>query len=80
MQHCGCLLLPTPSFAAVRTRDLRSSTGIHHGTGLFVLTLTGDRIGAMTRFENSVLPWFGLLRSLPANRPVEAGASASDYP
>ncbi len=30
-----------------------------------VLTLTGDRICAMTRFENSVLPWFGLPRSLP---------------
>ena len=33
-----------------------------------VLTLTGDRICAMTRFENSVLPWFGLPRSLPAHR------------
>jgi RNA polymerase sigma-70 factor (ECF subfamily) len=43
---------------------LRASTGVSHGTGLFVLTLTGDRIGSMTRFENSVLPWFGLPRSL----------------
>jgi RNA polymerase sigma-70 factor (ECF subfamily) len=39
--------------------------GIRHGTGLFVLTLAGDRICAMTRFESSVLPWFGLPRSLP---------------
>jgi RNA polymerase sigma-70 factor (TIGR02960 family) len=39
--------------------------GMRHGTGLFVLTLTGDRICAMTRFENSVLPWFGLPQSLP---------------
>jgi RNA polymerase sigma-70 factor (TIGR02960 family) len=39
--------------------------GIRHGTGLFVLTLTGDRICAMTHFESSVLPWFGLPRSLP---------------
>ena len=31
-----------------------------------VLTLAGDRICAMTRFENSVLPWFGLPRSLPS--------------
>jgi hypothetical protein len=31
-----------------------------------VLTLTGDRICAMTRFENSVLPSFGLPRSLPS--------------
>jgi RNA polymerase sigma-70 factor (TIGR02960 family) len=45
---------------------LHTPTGIRHGTGLLVLTLTGDRICAMTRFENSVLPWFGLPRSLPA--------------
>jgi RNA polymerase sigma-70 factor (TIGR02960 family) len=44
---------------------LRAPTGVRHGTGLFVLTLSGDRICAMTRFENSVLPWFGLPRSLP---------------
>ena len=25
-----------------------------------------DRICAMTRFENTVLPWFGLPRSLPS--------------
>jgi RNA polymerase sigma-70 factor (TIGR02960 family) len=46
---------------------LRAPTGgIRHGTGLFVLTLTGDRICAMTRFDNSVLPWFGLPQSLPS--------------
>ena len=39
--------------------------GIRHGTGLFVLALTGDQICAMTRFDNSVLRWFGLPRSLP---------------
>ncbi len=44
---------------------LRAPTGIRHGTGLFVLTLTGDRICSFTRFDNSVLPWFGLPRSLP---------------
>jgi RNA polymerase sigma-70 factor (TIGR02960 family) len=59
-------LVPTrangqPAFGAY----LRAPTGIRHGTGLFVLTLTGDRICAMTRFENSVLPSFGLPRSLP---------------
>jgi RNA polymerase sigma-70 factor (TIGR02960 family) len=51
-----------PAFGAY----LRAATGIRHGTGLLVLTLTGDRICAMTRFENSVLPWFGLPRSLPS--------------
>jgi RNA polymerase sigma-70 factor (TIGR02960 family) len=45
---------------------LRAPTGIRHGTGLFVLTLTGDRICALTRFDNSVLPSFGLPRSLPS--------------
>jgi RNA polymerase sigma-70 factor (TIGR02960 family) len=34
--------------------------GIRHATGLIVLTLAGDRICAMTHFENSALPWFGL--------------------
>lgn len=60
-------LVPTrangqPAFATY----LRApSGGIRHGTGLLVLTLTGDRICAVTRFENSVLPCFGLPRSLP---------------
>jgi RNA polymerase sigma-70 factor (ECF subfamily) len=59
-------LVPTrangqPAFGAY----LRATSGISHGTGLYVITLTGDRICAMTRFDNSVLPWFGLPRSLP---------------
>jgi hypothetical protein len=45
---------------------LRTADGIGHGVGLLVLTLSGDRICAMTRFENTVLPWFGLPRSLPS--------------
>jgi RNA polymerase sigma-70 factor (ECF subfamily) len=57
-------LVPTrangqPAFGAY----LRAGTGIRHGSGLFVLTLTGDRICAFTRFDSSVLPWFGLPRS-----------------
>jgi RNA polymerase sigma-70 factor (ECF subfamily) len=51
-----------PAFGAY----LRAPGGISHGVGLYVLTLTGDRICAMTRFDNSVLPWFGLPRSLPS--------------
>ena len=59
-------LVPTrangqPAFGAY----LRAATGARHGTGLFVLTLSGERICALTRFENGVLPWFGLPRSLP---------------
>jgi len=60
-------LLPTrangqPAFGAY----LRAASGARHGVGLYVLTLSGDRICAMTRFENGVLPWFGLPRSLPS--------------
>jgi len=60
-------LVPTrangqPAFGAY----LRAPDGISHGIGLYVLTLTGDRICALTRFETSVLPSFGLPRSLPS--------------
>jgi RNA polymerase sigma-70 factor (ECF subfamily) len=60
-------LVPTrangqPAFGAY----LRAPDGIAHGVGLIVLTLTGDQICAMSRFENAVLPWFGLPRSLPS--------------
>jgi RNA polymerase sigma-70 factor (ECF subfamily) len=60
-------LVPTrangqPAFGAY----LRTPGGLSHGVGLYVLTLAGDRIRAMTRFENSVLPSFGLPRSLPS--------------
>jgi RNA polymerase sigma-70 factor (ECF subfamily) len=62
-------LVPTrangqPAFGAY----VRAADGIRHGTGLYVLTLEGDRISAMIRFEASVLPWFGLPRSLPVPR------------
>jgi RNA polymerase sigma-70 factor (TIGR02960 family) len=49
---------------------LHAPTGNRHGTGLLVLTLAGDRICAMTRFENSVFPSFGLPRSLPGPRDL----------
>jgi RNA polymerase sigma-70 factor (ECF subfamily) len=51
-----------PAFGAY----LRGPAGLRHATGFYVLTLAGDRICALTRFEASVLPWFGLPRSLPA--------------
>ena len=59
-------LVPTrangqPAFGAY----LRSASGVRHGTGLLVLTLAGDRICSVTRFDTGVLPWFGLPRSLP---------------
>jgi RNA polymerase sigma-70 factor (ECF subfamily) len=66
VRHRRHELVPTrangqPAFGAY----LRAPTGaIRHGTGLFVLTLAGDRICALTRFDSSVLPSFGLPRSL----------------
>jgi RNA polymerase sigma-70 factor (TIGR02960 family) len=60
-------LVPTrangqPAFGAY----LRSPTsGIRHGTGLIVLTLTGNRICALTHFDKSAFSRFGLPRSLP---------------
>ena len=41
--------------------------GVRHGSGLIVLTVEGTGIKALTRFENTVLPWFGLPRSLPVS-------------
>jgi RNA polymerase sigma-70 factor (ECF subfamily) len=44
---------------------LRGPAGIRHAAAFYVLTLAGGQICGMTRFEASVLPWFGLPRSLP---------------
>ena len=51
-----------PAFGAY----LHAATGLRHGTGLIVLTLSGDRVAALTHFDKSVLPWFGLPRFLPS--------------
>src|SRR5689334_13379704 len=74
-RYCASLFGPGRRFDLVPTRAngqpafgayLRLPAGIRHATGFYVLTLAGDRICAMTRFEASVLPWFGLPRSLPS--------------
>jgi len=73
-RFCASIFRSGRRFDLVRTRAngqlafgayLRAASGVRHGVGLYVLTLSGDRICAMTRFENSVLPWFELPRSLP---------------
>ncbi|MBV8193890.1 MAG: sigma-70 family RNA polymerase sigma factor [Candidatus Dormibacteraeota bacterium] len=51
-----------PAFGAY----LHDPAGNRHATGFYVLTLAGGQICAMTRFDNSVLPWFGLPGSLPS--------------
>jgi RNA polymerase sigma-70 factor (TIGR02960 family) len=50
-----------PAFGAY----LRGPDGIRHGVGLLALTLAGDHISAITRFDKSVFSWFGLPRTLP---------------
>ena len=42
-------------------------TGVAHAHGVIVLTLAGSEISAITLFDNSVLPLFGLPRRLPAD-------------
>jgi RNA polymerase sigma-70 factor (TIGR02960 family) len=81
-RFCGLLfgagrqvdLVPTrangqPAFGSY----VRDSSGTGHATGLIVIALAGERVSAMTRFESSVLPWFGL----PAQYPVAGGRARS---
>jgi RNA polymerase sigma-70 factor (ECF subfamily) len=42
------------------------SVGHFHSMGLLVVSLAGQRISAITRLDNSVLPHFGLPRELSA--------------
>ena len=49
---------------AVYVRD--PTTGLYHANGIAVLTLSGSLISAITGFDNSVLPSFGLPRTLPS--------------
>ena len=73
-RFCASIFQSGRRFDLVRTRAngqpalgayLRAPNGVRHGVGLYVLTLSRDRICAITRFENTVLPWFELPRSLP---------------
>ena len=60
-------LVPTrangqPAFGAY----VSTPSGAWQATGLITITIAGDRICATSRFESSVLPWFGLPLSLAA--------------
>jgi RNA polymerase sigma-70 factor (ECF subfamily) len=60
-------LVPTrangqPAFGAY----LRTPTGERPGTGLITVTLAGERVCAMSRFDRTLLAPFGLPESLPA--------------
>jgi RNA polymerase sigma-70 factor (ECF subfamily) len=59
-------LVPTrangqPAFGAYLHTD---DGAIRRAAGLLVLSVSGDRICGLTRFDNDVLPWFGLPRTL----------------
>jgi RNA polymerase sigma-70 factor (TIGR02960 family) len=52
-----------PAFG-VYQRDPHAA--VWHANGLLVLTLAGEQVSMITRFDNSVISRFGLPRSLPA--------------
>ena len=71
-------LIPTrangqPAFG-VYVRD--PATGVFHVNGMLVLTLAGDRIRAMTRFDNTLIARFGLPRRLSLQPDIEPPAPA----
>jgi RNA polymerase sigma-70 factor (ECF subfamily) len=53
-----------PAFA-MYVRD--PITGTDRANGMLVITLAGNRIRALTRFDNSALAFFGLPRTLPGD-------------
>jgi len=60
----------SPAFG-VYQRGPHGSDG--HAVGLLVVTLAGRQVAVLTRFDNAVLPRFGLPRSLPdAGTPAQA--------
>jgi RNA polymerase sigma-70 factor (TIGR02960 family) len=68
------IIRPDRTFDLVPTRAngqpafglyLRAPDGTRPTIGLVAIALSGDRIRSLIRFENSVLPWFGLPQSLP---------------
>jgi hypothetical protein len=61
-------LVPTranrqPTFATYR---IDPASEVAHASGLLVLTLSGDKRSALTRFDNTALAAFGLPGTLPA--------------
>jgi RNA polymerase sigma-70 factor (TIGR02960 family) len=60
-------LVPTrangqPAFGAY----VQTDSGLRQGVSVIAVTLSGDRICAITRFEANALGWFGLPPSLPS--------------
>ncbi len=51
---------------AIYARD--TGANLYRALGLLVLTLAGERVSSITRFEVGVFAHFGLPRTLPAER------------
>ena len=69
------IIRPDRSFDLVPTRAngqpafgvyLRAPDGTRPTIGLVAIALSGGHVRSLIRFENSVLPWFGLPQSLPS--------------
>jgi hypothetical protein len=58
---------------AVYTRD--QASGPWRGSGLLVITVQGDQIAGLTRFESHILRPFGLPRILLDDPPKSPGPS-----
>ncbi len=59
-----------PAFA---TYLIDPITGVAHAFGLLVVTLAGDQIAALTRFDNAAIDRFGLPRTLPPEAVAPSG-------
>ena len=72
-RFCAMLFRVVPRFTLTPTRAngqpafgayMHSASDVRQGGGVIALALSGDRICAITCFEQSALPWFGLPLSL----------------
>ncbi len=75
-RFCDLLFRGGRRFSLVLTRANRqpafgayvhSAPAVPQGIGVIAVSLSGERIGALTFFEQSALAWFGLPLSLPAS-------------
>ena len=64
-----CILTRANGQPTVATYVLDTASGTWRNVGVIVLTLTGDRVRELTRFEPAILPAFGLPAILPADEP-----------
>jgi hypothetical protein len=74
LPHAERTTLTNRATTALATRRMRSSTEppltrseLRRLNRRASIALAGAEISAMTRFENTVLPWFGLPRSIPSS-------------